>query len=261
MSDSSARGKRRNGPTNGHAAALRPSTGTDGALWGNGSDSVARFRYDALTGSWWWSDQLLAVHGYQPGEVVASLPLLLSHAHPEDRETVQAVFEGALADGSAFSSRHRLVDTAQTVRQVVAMGEGVRANGTLIALRGYLIDVTESLRQVVQRETAEGIARSNATRAAIEQAKGALMATYGITEDEAFEALRAYSNHANVKLNSLAAYLVGQLVNPALAHLRTQDKLGEILAVVTESPGLLVPPAAMLEAVGDGPTESQGAST
>ena len=204
------------------------------------SDPVARFRFDALTGTWWWSDRMLEIHGFQPGETTPSLRLLLDHLHPEDREAVARTFEAAVSSGAAFSSRHRVVNREGSARHVVVMGEGVRANDTLIAVRGYLIDLTESLRRVVQAETAEGIARSAATRAAIEQAKGALMATYGISEDESFEALRAYSNHANVKLNALAAYLVGQLVNPALAHLPTQDKLGEILAAVTETPDLLL---------------------
>jgi hypothetical protein len=202
-------------------------------------DPVARFRYDALTGTWWWSDQMLAVFGLPVEEAAPSLQVLLDHVHPEDRAAVGRTTEQALRDGAPFSSRHRILTEHGSLRHVVAMGEGVSANGTVIALRGYLIDLTDGFREVVQQETADGIARSVANRAAIEQAKGALMATYGITSDEAFQALRAYSNHTNVKLNVLAAYVVAELVNPALAHLRPQEKLGEILAAVTDSPHLL----------------------
>lgn len=202
-------------------------------------DLVARYRFDALTGTWWWSDQMLEVFGLTVESASPSLQALLDHVHPEDRAAVARMTEQALADGAPFSSRHRVVTEQGSLRHVVAMGEGVSANGTVIALRGYLIDVTDSFREVVQQETADGIARSVANRAAIEQAKGALMATYGIAPDEAFQALRAYSNHTNVKLNVLAGFVVAELVNPALAHLRPQEKLGEILAAVTDSPHLL----------------------
>ena len=211
----------------------------DGTVQRPGHDPVARFRFDALTGTWWWSDRMLAVFDMPAGTTAPSLQVFLDHVHPDDRDAVVRTTERALLEGAPFSSRHRVVTPQGALRHVVVMGEGVSANGTVIALRGYLIDLTDSFREVVQQETADGIARSVANRAAIEQAKGALMATYGITSDEAFQALRAYSNHTNVKLNVLAGYVVAELVNPALAHLRPQEKLGEILAAVTDSPHLL----------------------
>lgn len=206
---------------------------------GTAPDPVARFRYDALTATWWWSDQLLAVFGYAPDGPAPSYEALMQQVHPDDHGRLLSTLEGALADGSAFSSRHRILTLGQEERHVVVIGEGVRANGSVIAVRGYLLDQTVPLRRDVEQETADGIARSVATRAVIEQAKGALMATYGVSADEAFQALRAYSNHTNVKLNALAAYVVAELANPVHAHLRPQEKVGEILAAVTDQPGLL----------------------
>ena len=220
-----------------HAPAPRSEARQDSA--GTASDPVARFRYDALTATWWWSDQLLAVFGHEPGTSDPSFEALMEQVHPEDRPRLHATIAGALADGAAFSSRHRILTLAREQRHVVVIGEGVRANGSVIAVRGYLLDQTAPLRRDVEQETAEGIARSVATRAVIEQAKGALMATYGVSADEAFQALRAYSNHTNVKLNALAAYLVAELANPVHARLRPQEKVGEILAAVTDQPGLL----------------------
>jgi PAS domain S-box-containing protein len=46
-----------------------------------------------------------------------------------------------------------------------------------------------------------------ASLAAIEQAKGALMVTYGITADAAFDLLRFHSQHRNVKIRVIAAQL------------------------------------------------------
>lgn len=48
-----------------------------------------------------------------------------------------------------------------------------------------------------------------ATLPVIEQAKGALMMTYGLTADAAFAALRAHSQHRNIKIRDLAAELIG----------------------------------------------------
>lgn len=42
---------------------------------------------------------------------------------------------------------------------------------------------------------------------AIEQAKGALMVTYGLTADQAFDLLRFHSQHGNVKIRAIAAHL------------------------------------------------------
>ena len=50
-----------------------------------------------------------------------------------------------------------------------------------------------------------------ANAAMIEQAKGALMVTYGLTADEAFDVLRLHSQTGNVKLRAIAAELTALL--------------------------------------------------
>ena len=49
------------------------------------------------------------------------------------------------------------------------------------------------------------------TLPAIEQAKGALMAAYGITADAAFAQLRFHSQNRNVKVRAIAAQLITML--------------------------------------------------
>ena len=46
---------------------------------------------------------------------------------------------------------------------------------------------------------------------AIEQAKGALMAAYGLTADQAFDLLRFHSQHGNVKIRAIADHLTALL--------------------------------------------------
>ncbi|MFG1792553.1 ANTAR domain-containing protein [Nocardia sp. NPDC049149] len=63
-----------------------------------------------------------------------------------------------------------------------------------------------------------------ATRAVIEQAKGALMLVYGIDAEQAFGMLRKRSQATNVKLRALAAQLIAEIptLNLTSPELRTQ---------------------------------------
>jgi GAF domain-containing protein len=64
------------------------------------------------------------------------------------------------------------------------------------------------------------------SRAAIEQAKGILMATRGVAADAAFELLRTESNTTNRKLRDVAADLI-RGVKPAEAHGDEADPAGD----------------------------------
>ena len=71
-----------------------------------------------------------------------------------------------------------------------------------------------------------------ATSAAIEQAKGALMVTYGLTPDSAFAFLRLHSQARNVKLRAIAAQLTSVL-SGAPADCRTIARFEELIHTVT----------------------------
>ncbi len=61
------------------------------------------------------------------------------------------------------------------------------------------------------RELAQQLSEAMASRAAIEQAKGAIMAARGISADDAFTVLVKQSQQDNVKLRELAARLLAGL--------------------------------------------------
>ena len=63
------------------------------------------------------------------------------------------------------------------------------------------------------------VEQSAGGRAAIEQAKGALMITYGLDEDEAFALLRWHSQHTNIKLRDIAAGITDRTNDPDIAGL------------------------------------------
>ena len=117
---------------------------------------------------------------------------------------------------------------------MVTIGEGIRdADGRIVQVRGYLIDVTDSLHRDVAAATRLAVELSAATRAAIEQAKGALMITYGIDENEAFALLRQHSQHSNIKIRDIATGITDRTNDPDLTGLTAAGKITEILADLT----------------------------
>ena len=101
-------------------------------------------------------------------------------------------------------------------------------------VRGYLIDVTDALHRDLAAATRMAVELSAETRAAIEQAKGALMITYGLDEDEAFALLRWHSQHSNIKLRDIAAGITDRTNDPGIAGLTADGKITEILADLAE---------------------------
>lgn len=158
---------------------------------------------------WEWSDEVAAMHGYAPGEVTPTTKLVLSHKHPDDRDNVAHAIRDAVTSGAPFSSRHRIIDTSGREHQVVVAGDQLLdADGQVIGTTGFYIDITESLNDDVQTAVDEVVDEFTRARSVVEQAKGMLMLTYGITAERAFEVLRWRSQQTNTKLNRLAAQFV-----------------------------------------------------
>src|SRR6476620_8461447 len=160
---------------------------------------------------------------------------MLAHQHPDDRARAAQLIAAAITAGKPFSSRHRILDAQRRIHTVVTIGEGIRnEHGQIIKVSGYLIDVTDALHRDIQTATRTAVELSAATRAAIEQAKGALMITYGLDDDEAFALLRWHSQHSNIKLRDIATAITDHTSDPGIADLTADRKITEILAHLTE---------------------------
>ena len=204
------------------------------ALTGTTTEAVGRFSYDVPTDTWWWSTSLYTVYGFTPGEIVPTTALMSAHQHPEDRCRAAQLIAAAVTAGKPFSSRHRILDAQRRIHTVVTIGEGIRdAHGEIIKVSGYLIDVTDALHRDVEAATRMAVELSAATRATIEQAKGALMITYGLDEDEAFALLRWHSQHSNIKIRDIVAAITDRTSDPGIAGLTADGKITEILADLT----------------------------
>jgi PAS domain S-box-containing protein len=178
---------------------------------------VGRFRYFLDGQRWEWSDAVARMHGYEPAAVEPTTELLLQHKHPEDRERVAAVLHHVL-QGKPFSSRHRIIDTAGRTRCVVVAGDRMLDDtGALAGTSGFYVDVTDSLNSDITN-VLEAVADA---RARIEQAKGVLMAAYGISAERAFEVLVWRSQETNLKVRDLATRFLEAVAGRSSPDTRT----------------------------------------
>jgi|SRR6185295_6959388 hypothetical protein len=173
---------------------------------------VGSFRFWFVGQRWEWSDEVTRMHGYEPGTIVPTTELLLSHKHPEDRQHVQDQLDHLLHSGEAFSSRHRFIDTTGGVHNVIVLADRmIASDGAVVGSEGYYIDLTDTFDQARREALDDSLPELFEARAAIEQAKGALMLVYRITADAAFEILLWRSQQTNTKLRALAAQVIAEL--------------------------------------------------
>ncbi len=210
----------------------------EAALASGAKPPVGRYRLDLRTGRWAWSDEVYVMHGFQPGEIVPTTEMMLSHKHPEDRARVDGVLRTAAATGEPFSSVHRIYDAHGEIRTLAVTGQGRQdaESGEVTELVGYFIDVTEANREAAQRQATESIRASAERRAAIEQAKGVLMVAFGVDAEGAFDRLRAASNQLNVPVRELSVWLVHWFSRPELTAFPSAAEIDEFLAAPVPAP-------------------------
>jgi hypothetical protein len=205
---------------------------------------VGSFRFTLCDQRWEWSDEVAAMHGYPPGTVTPTTELLLSHKHPDDREAVAVTLADTVEKGEPFCSRHRIVDTAGRVRHVLVVGDReLDSDGEVVGTAGFYIevddhpddDIAHDHEQLV--DDAATLAEIVRSRAAIEQAKGALMLVYGIGADRAFEVLTWRSQESNVKLRLLANQLVTEFTDAVNAPTGLRSVFDHLLLTVHERIG------------------------
>ena len=173
---------------------------------------VGSFRFWFIGERWEWSDELARMHGYQPGTAVPTTELLMSHKHPDDRAHVQDLLDRALHSGEPFSSRHRFLDTAGVVHDVLVVADRMfDNNGAVVGTTGYYVDLTNTFADTRQDVLDEQLPWLFEARAAIDQAKGALMVVYRISAEHAFAILQWRSQETNTKVRALAQALLADI--------------------------------------------------
>lgn len=183
------------------------ATGVGGDA-GSATPRIGWVRYLFDEDRWEWSDEVAQIHGYQPGTVVPTTELVLSHKHPADRAQMTALMERIRETRAAFSSRHRIRDVHGRIHHVIVVGNQLRDDsGRVVGSDGFYVDLT-AYEDDRRSEMSAQVAEFAEHRAAIEQAKGMLMVVYGIDAAAAFDLLRWRSQQANVKLRLLAEQIL-----------------------------------------------------
>ncbi|MDX1885883.1 PAS and ANTAR domain-containing protein [Mycolicibacterium sp. 120270] len=171
---------------------------------GNIAHQFGWYRFYFDDERWEWSAEVAQIHGYEPGSVVPTTRLVLSHKHPDDYEHVAASLEEIRRTHKPFSTRHRVVTVDGRTREVVVIGERMHDHtGRVIGTQGFYIDVTPAA-ETQSAIISEAVAEIAENRAAIEQAKGILMLVYRIDADAAFDLMKWRSQETNVKVRALA---------------------------------------------------------
>ncbi len=191
------------------------------------------FRFDTHSGRMSWSDSFSAILGFVAGDIVPSLDLLAAHQHPDDRAALDEGLRLLLETGEPLARRYRIVDARRQVRFVLATGSAeLGRDGTVVAVSGFLVDLTEGLRDYNADQVTRAVLRSAESRPTIEQAKGIVMASFDLTDEQAFNLLRLHSSYSNVKLRDVAAAVVRGIADPALAALAPRPRVASILTAL-----------------------------
>jgi hypothetical protein len=190
-----------------------PAPGRSGSADGGAARTrvAGRYRYDRLTGGWWWSPEMFSLHGLPPGSDPPDTAAYLALQRPEDRERVLEAISQACATGRDFALETRIVRADGQERDVVLVGEPHLDGGTVTAVEGMAIDITECHRPGSPIERAEALEAevgqmraAMASRASIEQAKGILMLLTSCGDQVAFDLLAHISSHTHRKVRDVA---------------------------------------------------------
>ena len=214
--------------------AAQEVTSTAATATGRTSHPVINeFRWDTVADVWWWSDGLYRLYGYDPGAVEPTLERFQQHKDPRDHAQIELVFRQCLDEGGPFSCHHRIIDARGRGKTVVAIGFGRRdaAGMRTDVMEGFLVEV----RSGSDQESETDLQALLASRAGIEQVKGALMLVHGINADAAFNLLRGYSQIYNKKLAAIVAAVLEAFQGRPVASTVSRAELDRILWDATQS--------------------------
>jgi two-component system, cell cycle sensor histidine kinase and response regulator CckA len=105
---------------------------------------VGHWDRNLLTGELVWTDEVYRIYGYEPGEIVPSYELFISHVHPPDREKVENAIKASLREPLPYIVEFRFLrkDGTACVGRATGSGEFDR-DGKAVRLSGVIYDITE----------------------------------------------------------------------------------------------------------------------
>jgi len=182
------------------------------------------FEYDPSSQRWSWSHGLRDLYGLGPDEVPTT-QLILDRMVEPDRQYVGGQLEGHLVTSGSFSCAFQMCDGRGGVRWLRYVGQWEEQGGEVGRVHGFVVDVTDAW-HVYAAKSVEGALEH---RAVNEQAKGALMFSFGVDDRTAFQLLHGFSNRAHVKSAVVARRIVSGLSDPKFFR---DEPVRSLLAIV-----------------------------
>lgn len=108
---------------------------------------IGSWKYDAKTGSLYWSDELYHIYGLDPAETSAGLEHAIGMIHPDDKFFAEGIFGKALKDGLPYEIEYRITRPDGEERVVQGIGNTKKdGNGNVLSVYGTGQDITERKR-------------------------------------------------------------------------------------------------------------------
>ncbi|MEJ7843381.1 MAG: PAS domain S-box protein [Rubrobacter sp.] len=111
---------------------------------------LGSWEWDVRTGKISWSDEVYRIYGLVPQEFAPSVERFMEVVHPDDREPLERVVNGALHEQKPYELEHRIVRPDGEVRVVHRQAEVVRGEG------GEPLKVVGTVHDVTERKILEG---------------------------------------------------------------------------------------------------------
>ncbi|WP_131786882.1 putative bifunctional diguanylate cyclase/phosphodiesterase [Protofrankia symbiont of Coriaria ruscifolia] len=197
--------------------------------WLRHVETIARtgiWEWDLVTNEMEWSDELLAMFGY-PTDTQVDYDTFQLLVHPEDRATVESVFDQAIATVTPVEVTHRMYLADRLTECVLEWRGDVLTDdsGTPIRIMGTAHDVTELIR--IRRELAHAAAHEPLTEVLNRRATTALLAERLAAGAERTGALLLVDVDNFKIVNDLRGHSAGDTVMRSVAQ-----NLGETLPAV-----------------------------
>lgn len=155
-----------------------------------------------------WSDGLYRMYGFERGDVVPSMDMVLPHIEPEDRPRVQAYWDHVSSVGGPSSIYVSIRDQKNNQHKMLFSADHILDGDNAVGVWGVVVDLTTSIHSDRHQLATEAVAASARNRAVIEQAKGILMGRTGVTADRAYELISQLSQDTNRKVYAVAQDIV-----------------------------------------------------
>ncbi|MET0698898.1 MAG: PAS and ANTAR domain-containing protein [Mycobacterium sp.] len=183
-----------------------------------------------------WSPEVAAIHGYPAEPIEVTAEFVFAHKHPDDLARLQSLYAELVETKTALSSRHRIIDAAGNVHNVVVVSKSVFGDdASAVGVQGFYVDISAVFGEELDDAVDLAVAEFAANRAAIEQAKGMVMLTYNIPADRAFDVLKWRSQQTNTKIRALCELIVKRAVDEISTNDANRAVFDDILLNVDNS--------------------------